>query len=221
MKLLLFVINHLWQEDFVLTGLVCLYVRLSTQSTGLLCGTNRAVICSYRLIISGSICFTDMILICMFHLSFNYLSEESAVRSALRKLAEQRLQIAVLELGDKVDLKDLGEALRESRSHKVFPAQRSKKQKTKTHRELDETSDRVHRTNRSLFNVSLEPLNRLRGKLRRTQPRWKKKQVISVLLVAVENHGVDFGVLCVRWYHLTKLYTNTTVTIKKEINICE
>lgn len=156
----------------------------------------------------------------MFYLSFNYLSEESAVRSALRKLAEQRLQIAVLELRDKVDLKDLGEALRESRSHKVFPAQRSKNKKTKTHRELDETSDRLHRTNRSLFNVSLEPLNRLRGKLRRTQPWWKKKQMISVLLVAVENHGVDFGVLCVRWCHLTKLYTSTTVTIKKEINIC-
>lgn len=79
------------------------------------------------------------ILICMFHLSFNYLSEEPAVRSALRKQAEQRLQIAVLKLRDKVDLKDLGEALRESRSHKVFPAQRSKNKKTNTHRELDET----------------------------------------------------------------------------------
>lgn len=128
---------RIYKRIFVQTCLFSLYVRLSTQGTGLLSDRNWAVICSYRLIISGPTCFTNTILLCMFHLSFNYLSLESAVQSALRKLPEKRLQVAVLKLWDKVDLKDLGEALGESRSHKVFPARRgktNKKTKKKPHR---------------------------------------------------------------------------------------
>lgn len=47
-----------------------------------------------------------------------------AVQSALGKLPEQGFRLAVFEVRDKVDLEDLGESLRESRSHKVFPVQR-------------------------------------------------------------------------------------------------
>lgn len=57
---------------------------------------------------------------------------EPAVQSALRKLPEQGFRLAVFEIRDEVDLEDLGESLRQSRRHKVFPVQRERE------REIDE-----------------------------------------------------------------------------------
>lgn len=51
---------------------------------------------------------------------------EPAVQSALRKLPEQGFRLAVFEIRDEVDLEDLGESLRQSRRHKVFPVQRER-----------------------------------------------------------------------------------------------
>lgn len=54
---------------------------------------------------------------------------EPAVQSALRKLPEQGFRLAVFEIRDEVDLEDLGESLRQSRRHKVFPVQRERERR--------------------------------------------------------------------------------------------
>lgn len=125
-------------------------------------------------------CCTNMILICMFHFYFYYSSEEFAVQSTLRKLTEQRLQLAVFELWDKMDLQNLGEPLRESRSHKLFPAQESKKQRMQAELMRRVTGPTEHSTqamtNRPLLNCSIAPLNRLYADICEKFRIWKPVQ---------------------------------------------
>lgn len=58
------------------------------------------------------------------------------------------------------------------------------------------------------------PLNRLKT-TQKTSALRRRKHMNSLLLVAVENHVVDFGVLCFRWGHFTKLDTRTTIILKR------
>lgn len=52
--------------------------------------------------------------------------KQTEIQSALGELSEQSFRLDVFEDWDEVDLKDLGESLRQSRSHEVFPVQKEK-----------------------------------------------------------------------------------------------